>query len=81
MDIFNSIVETVVQYGVFAGLFISLFIYTIKNSKQREEKYISMISANSQALLDISNKISEITNNISEISKIQNDILNMMKNE
>lgn len=33
-----TLIQQFAQYGIFGGLFIALFIYTLKNNKEREDK-------------------------------------------
>ena len=43
MDIWQEIISVVISNGVFAVLFVLLFCYQIKDSKQREAKYQTTI--------------------------------------
>ncbi len=44
MQMWQEIVSVVVSNGIFAVLFVLLFIYQLKDSKKREEKYQQTIS-------------------------------------
>ncbi len=39
MDLWQEIVSVIVSNGIFAILFVLLFVYQLKDSKKREEKY------------------------------------------
>ena len=44
MQMWQEIVSVVVSNGIFAVLFVLLFIYQLKDNKKREEKYQQTIS-------------------------------------
>ena len=43
MDVWQEIMSVVISNGVFAVLFVLLFCYQLKDSKQREQKYQTTI--------------------------------------
>lgn len=43
MDVWQEIMSVVISNGVFAVLFVLLFCYQLKDSKQREQKYQATI--------------------------------------
>ncbi len=46
----NTIFEQAAQTGLWAALFVCLFIYQLKDSKQREEKYQQTIKELAESL-------------------------------
>ncbi len=46
----NTIFEQATQTGIWAMLFVCLFIYQLKDSKQREEKYQQTIKELAESL-------------------------------
>lgn len=80
----SAITEIAVQYGIFAGLFIVLLIYVIKNNDKRELGYQEMINNLNCKILDqskqngsditvVSQTIDSITDKLSKIDhKVDN---------
>jgi len=65
MDIWNEIISIVVSNGVFAILFVWLFVYQLKDSSKREIKYqdtIQELTAHLQILEDVKQDLSDIKN-------------------
>ena len=63
MDIWNEIISIVVSNGVFAILFVWLFVYQLKDSSKREEKYqqtIEDLTLHLQILEDVKNDLADI---------------------
>lgn len=63
MDIWNDVISIVVSNGVFAILFVWLFLYMLKDSKNRETKYqqtIQELTAHLQVLEEVKDDLSEI---------------------
>ena len=60
MELWQEIMSVVISNGVFAILFVLLFFYQIKDSKQREEKYQQTIT--------------ELTKHIGTINEIKEDV-------
>ena len=48
---FESIpIEMLLSNGIFAGLFVSLYRYTIKKNDEREDRYLGIINSYSESL-------------------------------
>ena len=60
MDIWQEIISVVISNGIFATLFVLLFFYQLKDSRQREAKYQKTIS--------------ELTKHIGTIQEIKEDV-------
>ena len=60
MDLWNEIISIVVSNGVFAILFVWLFVYQLKDSSKREQKYQQTIS--------------ELTQHLSTLEEVRRDI-------
>lgn len=60
MDIWNEIISIVVSNGVFAILFVGLFVYQLKDSSKRELKYQKTIE--------------ELTKHLSTLEEVKRDI-------
>ncbi len=60
MELWQEIMSVVISNGIFAILFVLLFFYQIKDSKQREEKYQQTIA--------------ELTKHIGTINEIKEDV-------
>jgi len=60
MEMWQEIMSVVISNGIFAILFVLLFFYQIKDSKQREEKYQQTIA--------------ELTKHIGTINEIKEDV-------
>ena len=79
MDIWNDVISIVVSNGVFAILFVWLFLYMLKDSKTREEKYqqtIETLTTHLQTLEDVKEDLTEIkdmlqTQNVGQKQKTQ----------
>ena len=63
MDIWNEIISIVVSNGIFAILFVWLFVYQLKDSSKREVKYqqtIESLTARLQVLDDVKQDLNDI---------------------
>jgi hypothetical protein len=60
----NTIVEMVMNQGVFAALFIWLFFTYQKESRDREERLMSIVDKQSEKLESISVTLEKISNDI-----------------
>ncbi len=60
MDLWQEIVSVIVSNGIFAILFVLLFVYQLKDSKKREEKY--------------QHTIDELSAHIGVVEKIKEDV-------
>lgn len=59
MDV-NVITQLVVNYGVFGSLFVSLFIWTMKESKKREDKLLAALNKYADAFTVLSDDVEDI---------------------
>ena len=69
MELWKEIVSIVVSNGVFAILFVWLFLYQLKDSTKREKKYqetIEKLTAHLSELEQIKNDISDIKDFLKE---------------
>ncbi len=63
MDVWNDIISIIVSNGVFAILFVFLFLFQLKDSAKREANYqqtIRKLSDNLQTLEEVKEDIIEI---------------------
>ena len=63
MEIWNEIISIVVSNGVFAILFVCLFMYQLKDSAKRETKYqdtIDILTENLKILQDVQKDVGDI---------------------
>lgn len=63
MEIWNEIISIVVSNGVFAILFVCLFMYQLKDSAKRETKYqdtIDKLTENLKILQDVQKDVGDI---------------------
>ena len=60
MEIWNEILSTIVSNGIFAVLFVWLFLFQIKDSSKREEKYQQTIENLTASLLALDDNKQEI---------------------
>ncbi len=60
MQMWQEIISVIVSNGIFAVLFVFLFVYQLKDSKKREEKY--------QQTID------ELSAHIGVVEKIKEDV-------
>ena len=63
MDIWNDVISIVVSNGVFAILFVWLFLYMLKDSRTREGKYqktIEELTTHLQTLEEVKDDLTEI---------------------
>ncbi len=74
MDIWNDVISIVVSNGVFAILFVWLFLYMLKDSKTREEKYqqtIETLTTHLQTLEDVREDLTEIKDMLKSRNVVQ----------
>lgn len=72
MDFWKEVISIVVSNGVFAVLFVLLFFYQLKDSRNREEKYqqtIEQLTTHLQILEDVKEDLTDIK----EMLKISSD--------
>lgn len=60
MEVWKDIISVVISNGIFATLFVLLFFYQLKDSRQRENKYQKTIA--------------ELTKHIGTIQEIKEDV-------
>lgn len=63
MDLWKEIISIIVSNGIFAILFVWLFVYQLKDSSKREEKYqqtISDLTSRLQVLDNMEHDLNEI---------------------
>lgn len=65
MELWKEIISIVVSNGVFAILFVWLFLYQLKDSSKREQKYQETIEKLTTSL----NVIDEVKEEVSEIKE------------
>lgn len=66
MDLWKEIISIVVSNGVFAVLFVCLFMYQLKDSAKREQKYQQTI----EQLTTHLNTLDEVKKDIVDIKEI-----------
>lgn len=62
----TSILEMAAQWGIFAAMFVSLFIYVVKENKAREANYCKIIETLGEKLLTKSTDSNAVAHSISE---------------
>lgn len=67
----QALMEMVMGQGVFAALFIWLFFTYQKESKEREERLMSIVDSQSERLEKISQTLEKISEDIKTVSKNQ----------
>ena len=68
----ENLIEIAISNGIFAGLFVWLLFYTLKDSKKREEKYLKVIdklSTQFEVLEEVKEDVAEIKRDISSLQK------------
>lgn len=63
MEIWEEIISIIISNGVFAILFVCLFVYQLKDSRRREEKYqqtIEELTVGLHVLQDVREDVDEI---------------------
>lgn len=65
MELWKEIISIVVSNGVFAILFVWLFLYQLKDSSKREQKYQETIEKLTTSL----NVLDEVREEVSEIKE------------
>lgn len=68
MDV-NTLVEMVMGQGVFAALFIWLFFTYQKESREREERLMSIVDTQGERLEKISVTLEKIADDLQEVKK------------
>lgn len=74
MDFWSELVKIVVSNGVFAMLFVFLFIYQLKDSSKREDEYRKTIDG----LIKHLDVLEEVKEEVSELKEI---VVGERKNE
>jgi hypothetical protein len=66
-----TLIQQFLQYGIFAGLFVALFVYTLKNNEKRETALTDTLKEFAEktgtALNDMQKDITEIKEDIENI--------------
>ncbi|MBQ7792616.1 MAG: holin [Clostridia bacterium] len=68
----NTLVEMVMGQGVFAALFIWLFFTYQKESREREERLMSIVDTQGERLEKISATLEKIADDLQEVKKATN---------
>lgn len=63
----NAIIEMVMGQGIFAALFIWLFFTYQKESREREERLMSIVDSQSERLEKISATLEKIADDLNEV--------------
>lgn len=78
----DEVIRLVIGNGIWAVLFVVLFIYQLKDSRKREGKYVTMIdrlSLGLGAMGDIKADTKEIISKATGVKKDTESILNIVK--
>lgn len=70
MDL-QALMELVMGQGVFAALFIWLFFTYQKESREREERLMSIVDNQAEKLEKISTTLEKISQDIQSVTKVQ----------
>ncbi|MBE7019263.1 MAG: holin [Ruminococcaceae bacterium] len=70
MDL-QALLELVMGQGVFAALFIWLFFTYQKESREREERLMSIVDSQAEKLEKISTTLEKISQDIQSVTKAQ----------
>lgn len=62
----KSIIEMAAQWGIFAALFVALFVYVVKENKLRETDYRDIIKTLGEKLHALSSDSNEVAHNVFE---------------
>lgn len=65
----NTLMEMVMGQGVFAALFIWLFFTYQKESREREERLMSIVDSQGERLEKISATLEKIADDLQEVKK------------
>ena len=65
----NAIIEMVMGQGIFAALFIWLFFTYQKESREREERLMSIVDSQSERLEKISATLEKIADDLNEVKQ------------
>lgn len=68
MDV-NTLMEMVMGQGVFAALFIWLFFTYQKESREREDRLMSIVDSQGERLETISATLKKIADDLQEVKK------------
>lgn len=66
----EKLLEQAVDNGIWTLLFVVLFLYTLYDSRSREERYINVIKANQTIIEELSKKlniVNDIQKNVCDI--------------
>lgn len=73
MDLIDAI-KQFIEYGIFAGLFIYLFMYSQRRNEEREKTYTMMIEDYGAKLKDNTDTLKEVCNTLDRIKEeLKND--------
>ena len=74
MHLEQALIEAATTQGIWVLLFVSLFMYTIKNNEKREENYQKLLSDMTEkyaVVEDIRNSVDEIQKKVEMLSTEQ----------
>lgn len=64
-----DVIKQFMEYGIFAGLFIYLFLSSQKRNTERESSYMEMIDSYSEKLENNTNVLKEVVNTLEIIKE------------
>jgi uncharacterized protein YktB (UPF0637 family) len=71
----EQLLKLAASNGIWAMLFVVLFLYTIYDSRHRETKYQQTIEKNQKIIQDLSNDIkSDVKDTRGDVSEIKQDV-------
>lgn len=65
----NTLIEMVMGQGIFAALFIWLFFTYQKESREREERLMSIVDSQSERMEKISATLEKIADDLQDVKK------------
>ena len=77
MEVWQDIISVVISNGIFATLFVLLFFYQLKDSRQRENKYqktIAELTKHIGTIQEIKEDVEELKNAMIKKRRKQNEI-------
>lgn len=63
----ESILQFAQQYGIWAAMYIILFVWTMRESKHREEKLMTTLDKYADSFGRLSQDVSEIKQDVDEL--------------
>ena len=75
MDFWSELIKVVVSNGIFAMLFVFLFIYQLKDSAKREDQYqktISDLTKHLEVIEKVRQEVGELKSMIEESNEREN---------